>query len=108
MFGVAFERATDEVSGAKTNCESEREDDAAEQNAKGQPDNVAAHLEMVEDHGGGKHEHEPLYAERQESRVLELFIDGSDEDRSGKEARYKSAGDEQQGSPNDAGQVGQE
>jgi len=40
-FGAAFKRATDEVAGAKTHGESKREDDAAKEDAKGQPDDVA-------------------------------------------------------------------
>jgi len=105
--GVAFKRATDKVAGAKAHGESEREHDAAEEDAKGQPNDVAAHLEVVEDHGGGKHEYQPLDAERQEPRVLELLIDGSDEDRTGQETRDESAGDKQQGGPYDASKVGQ-
>ena len=86
-FGVAFKRAADKVAGAKTHGESKRQDDAAEEDAKGQLNDVAAHLKVVEDHGRGKHQHEPLDAERQETRVLELLIDGSDEDRTGQETR---------------------
>jgi len=80
MFGVAFERTADQIAGAKTNGESERENDPSEEDSEGQLNDFAANLEMVEGHGGGKHEHQPLDAERQESRVLELRIDGSDED----------------------------
>lgn len=93
-FGVAFKRATDEAAGAKTHGESKREDDAAEEDAKGQLNDVTAHLKVVEDHGCGKHEHEPFDAERQEPRVLELLIDGSYEDRTGQETRDESTGDE--------------
>src|ERR1017187_5636778 len=62
---------------------------------------------VVEDHGCGKHEHEPFDAERQEPRVLELLIDGSDEDRTGQVTRDESTGDEQEGGPYELGEVGQ-
>ena len=63
VFGMAFERAADEVAGAKTYGQSKREDDAAEEDAKGQPDDVAAHLEVVEDHCCSQYKHQPLDAE---------------------------------------------
>jgi len=53
VFGVFFQRAADEVAGAKPHSKSERENNAAEENAKGQFNDVAAHLKVVEDHGGG-------------------------------------------------------
>lgn len=80
VLGVTFERATDEVARAQTHSESEREDDAAEEDAKGQLNDDSADLQMVERHGAGKHEHEPLDAKREKSRVLNLGVDGSDED----------------------------
>lgn len=56
-FGAAFKRATDEFAGAETHGESKREHDSAEEDAKSQFNDVAAHLKVVEYHGCGKHEH---------------------------------------------------
>jgi hypothetical protein len=64
VFSVASERAADQVAGAKTHGESKRKHDATKENAKGQPNDAAADPEMPKDHGGGKHKHEPLDAER--------------------------------------------
>ena len=69
VFGVAFERAPYEVARAKTHGESERKDDAAEEDAEGQFHHIAADLEVVKDHGCGEHEHEPLDAKRKETPV---------------------------------------
>jgi hypothetical protein len=79
MFSVAFKRTADQIAGAETDGERERENNSAEQDTEGQLDDLAANLEMVEGHGGRKHEHQPLHAERKEPRVLELRIHGSDE-----------------------------
>jgi hypothetical protein len=38
-------------------------------------------LQVVERHGAGKHEHQPLDAEREIPCVLELCVDGCDQDR---------------------------
>ena len=103
---MAFKRTTDEIAGAETHGESKREHDTAEEDAKGQRNDVAAQLKVVEYHGCRKHEHEPFDAERQEARVLELLIDGSDEDRAGKETCEQSAGDEQEDGPYQLGKVG--
>jgi len=62
VFGVAFKGSADEVAGAEADGEGEGEDDAAEEDAKGQGNHVAAHLEVVEDHGGGEDEDQPLNA----------------------------------------------
>jgi hypothetical protein len=107
MFCVALERAADEVAGTKTYGESEREDDAAEKDAKSQPNHIAAELEVVEDHGSGKYEHQPFDTERKETRVFKLRINGSNEDRTGQKTRHESASDEQQDSTYDTGKVGQ-
>ena len=47
----------------------------------------AADLEVVEHHGGGEDEDEPLDAEREETRVLELGVDGADEDTAREKTR---------------------
>jgi hypothetical protein len=94
MFTVALKRAADKVAGAKTHGESKREHYAAKEDAKGQSNDVAADLEVFEDHGGGKHEHQPLDAEREKARVLELLIDSSDEDRASQKSRAQRAGNE--------------
>jgi len=104
MFGVAFERSADQVAGAEPNGESEREDDASEEYSKGQLDDMAADLEVIEGHGRGEHKHEPLDAERKKPRVVELRIDCSDEDRARQEPRRERSSDEQQGGANDAGE----
>src|ERR1039457_4681388 len=106
--GMAFKRAAHQVAGAKTHGQSKRENNAAEEDAKGQLNDVGAQLEVFQYHGGGQYEHQPLDAERKEPRILKLLIDGSDENRTGKETRDESAGDEQHGGPYDAGQVRQQ
>ena len=63
---------------------------------------------MLKNHRRGQHEHQPLDAEREKTRVLQLFIDGSDEDGTRQKARAQRAGNEQDGRPNNAGQVGLE
>src|SRR5712675_1360666 len=73
--GAAFERAADDVAGAETDGEGERKDDAAEEYAEGECDDGAADLQVVEHHGGGEDQDEPLDAEGEEARVLELGVD---------------------------------
>jgi hypothetical protein len=106
--GAAFERAADDVAGAKADGESEGEDDASEENSKGELDDGAADLEVVEDHGGGKDEDEPLDAEREEAGILELCVDGADEDGALEEARDESAGDEEEDGSDGVGEVGKD
>ena len=107
-FCVAFKGAADEVAGAKTHGESKCKDDAAEENAKCQFKDVAAHVKVIEDHGCREHEHEPFDAEREEPRVLELLIHGSDEDRTGQVAGHERTGDEQEGGADKLREVRQE
>jgi hypothetical protein len=54
---------------------------------------------VIENHGGGEHEHQPLDAEREEAGVLELRVDGSDKDGARQEAGDEVAGDEQKNAP---------
>ena len=70
MFGVAFERTADQIAGAKTNGESERENDPSEEDSEGQGDDGAPDFVVVEHHGGGELVHQPLDAERVEALVL--------------------------------------
>lgn len=108
MFGVAFERAADEVTGAKTHGERQREDDAAEQDAKGQFNHMAPDLEVVENHGRCQHEYEPLDAKRKETCVFKLRIHSFDKDRSRKETREERSCNEQQDGAYDTGKVRQQ
>ena len=86
-FDVALERTADEVAGAKANGKRECEDDATEEDAERQLDNDTADLEVVEDHSGRENEYKPLDAEREETGILELCIDGSNQDRPCQKAR---------------------
>src|SRR5260370_340394 len=104
--GAAFERAADDVAGAEADGEGEGEDDAAEEDAEGELEDGAADLEVVEDHGGGEDEDEPLDAEREEARVLELGVDGADEDGTLEEAGDDGAGDENKNGSDGVGDVG--
>jgi len=82
---VAFERPADEVAGAKATARASVSTMPPKRMPKASHYDVAADLEVVEDHGGGENEHQPLDAEREEPRVLQLHIDGSDEDRNAPE-----------------------
>src|ERR1700742_2341531 len=61
---------------------------------------------MVEHHRGGEDEDEPLDAEREEARVLELGVDGADEDGALEEAGDDGACDEEQDCSDGVGEVG--
>ena len=81
----------DEVARAETNGEGESEDNAAEQDAEGELDDGAADVEVIEGHGGCEDVDEPLDAEGEEAGVLELGVDGADEDGAGEEAGEQAA-----------------
>ncbi len=105
---VAFERAADDLAGAEADGEGEGEDDTAEEDAKGEFDDGATDLEVIEDHGSGEDEHEPFDAEGEEACVLEAGVDGTDEDRTGEEASDEVADDEQQDCTDGVGEIGQQ
>ena len=93
LVDVFSERAADQVAGAEADGQGESEDDAAEEDSEGEVDDGAADLEVVEHHGGGEDEDQPLDAEREEAGVLHLQIDRADEHGAGEEARDDGAGD---------------
>ena len=104
--GAAFERAADDVAGAEAYGEGESEYDAAEEDSEGELDDGAADLKVVEHHGCGEDEDEPFDAEREDASVLELGVDGSDEDGALEEASDDGAGDEQEDGSDGVGEVG--
>src|ERR1700681_1418967 len=72
--GGALERAADDLAGAEADGEREGEDDAAEEDAEGELDDVAADSEVVEHHGGGQDQDHPLDPEREHAGVAELGV----------------------------------
>ena len=108
MFHVALERAADQIAGAKPNRQREGQDDASEEDAEGQLDNVSAHLKMIEHHGRGEHQHQPLDAQREKARILQLRIHGADQDRPRQEARDQNTRDQQQPRAHRMREIGQE
>jgi len=105
---AAFERTADDVAGAEADGESKSEDDATEEDSEGEFDNGAADLEVIENHGGGENEDEPLDAKGEEAGVLELGVDGADEDGALEEAGDEAAGDQQKDGSDRVGEVGKD
>jgi hypothetical protein len=103
--GAAFEGATDDVARAETDGQREGEDDATEEDSEGELDDRAADLKVIEDHSGGQDEDEPLNAEREEASVLQLGVDGADEDGALEEAGDEGSDDEQNDRADGVGQV---
>ena len=95
-FHAAFERAADQIAGAESDREREGENNASEQNAKGEPDDISAHLKMIEHHRRGHDQHQPLDAEREKPRVMQLRIYGADQDRAREKASDQNTCDEQE------------
>jgi hypothetical protein len=107
FFHGLFDGAGDEVAGAEADGEREGEDDAAEEDAEGELDDATADVEVVEGHGGAEYKDEPLDAEREEAGVLELGVDGADEDRAREEAREQAAGEQDEHGSGEVRDVGQ-
>ncbi|WP_433965842.1 hypothetical protein [Tunturiibacter gelidiferens] len=63
---------------------------------------------MVEDHGGGEDQDEPLDAEREKAGVLEFGVDGSDEDGALEEAGDEGAGDQEEDGSDGVGEIGED
>ena len=96
---VLFEGAADNLAGAEADGESQGEDDTAEENSEGEFDDDATDLKVIEHHGGGEDEDEPFDAEGEETGVLELGVDGSDEHGASEEAGDDATGDEKDDAP---------
>ena len=90
---MTFKGAADEVAGAKTHGQRQRENDTAEENTKGQLHDATADAEMVERHGAGKYEHQPLDPEGEKTRVLDVGVYSSNENGALQVARHEGAGD---------------
>ena len=103
---AALKRAADYVARAEADGEGEGQDDSAEEDAEGEFDDCAADLQVVENHGGGENENEPLDSEREETGVLELRVDGADEDGALEKAGDDGAGDEEKDGSDGVGEVG--
>jgi hypothetical protein len=108
VVGAAFERPADDVAGAETDGESKGEDDAAEEDSEGEFDDGTADLEVVKNHGGGENEDEPLDAKGEEAGVLELGVDGADEDGALEKAGDEGSGDEQEDGSDGVGEIGKD
>src|SRR5947209_3551348 len=63
---------------------------------------------MIEDHGGGEDEDEPLDSEGEKARVLELGVDCANEDGALEEAGYNGAGDQDENGSDGVGDVGED
>ncbi len=105
--GGAFEGAADDIAGAETHSQRQRENDAAEEDAEGELDDGAADAEVIEDHGTGKGEDEPLDAEREKAGVLQLGVDAADQHGTRKETGKDGSGGEQKEGADGVGDVGQ-
>lgn len=57
---VALEGSGDQITRAEANRQGEREHDAAEENAETKIDNDARDAQMIEHHGDGENEDQPL------------------------------------------------
>jgi hypothetical protein len=100
-----LEGAADEVAGAEADGEREGEDDAAEEDSEGEFDDHAADFEVVEDHGGGEDENQPLDAEGEKARVLQVQVDGTDEHGAGEEAGDDGPGEQDEDCADGVGEV---
>src|SRR5579862_2715711 len=60
---VTFEGAADDLARAQPDREREREHDASEEDAECESHDGPANLQMVQHHGRGQHQHQPLYSE---------------------------------------------
>jgi len=74
-FGGFLDGAADQVAGAEADGQSQREHDAAEEDAEGEVDDGAADLQMVQHHRSGEHQDQPLYPFRQHAGVVETGVD---------------------------------
>ena len=96
MLPMTLKRAADHIPGAKPDRQGECENNASEQDAECQLHNISAHFKMIEHHGRGEHQHQPLNAQRQDARVLQLRVHRADENGSRQEARNQSSCHQQQ------------
>lgn len=102
-----FDGAADEVAGAEADGQSEREDDSAEEDSEGEFDDGAADLQVIERHGGGEDQNQPLDAKGEEACVVQLRVDCADEDRAREETGEQRAGNENQDGSGEVRDVGQ-
>src|SRR5271156_1833316 len=100
-----FERAAYQVARTQTHCERQRQNDAAKENAEGQIHNRSSDRQVIEHHRDRKHQHQPLDAQAQQPRIVEVHVHCANEHAAGKKARHHVAQDEQHHRTHDVGNV---
>ncbi len=88
---LAFNGAENDIARTEPHRERQRQHDAAKKNAKGKIDNLLADFEMIERHGRRQHQDQPLHAQTQEPRILQIHIHCADENAARQEPRHDVA-----------------
>ncbi len=105
---LPVERPADGVLRSQPHGQRHGQHDAAEQDPERQQQDVASQADLLERHRGREDEDEPLHADTDEPRRVDLHVDGADQHRSGQEAGEQVAEDQDDHGGDDVRQVAED
>src|SRR5215470_1243014 len=79
FFDVAFDRFRDQVLGAKSNRQRQRQDNTAKKNPESKLNDARSNSQVFERHREGQYDHDPFHPYAEEARVLKVQVNGANE-----------------------------